>query len=483
MEQNNLKKSAIANTIWKLMERFLAQGISFVVAIVIARILDPDDYSVVSIVTIFFTFANLLISSGLNTALIQKKDADSEDYATVFSISLVISIVIYIALFFLAYPISRLYGKPVLVPIFHIMGLILPVDALKSIVCAKVSSDLLFKKFFFATLGGTLFSGIVGIVMAKMGFGAWALVAQQMINTIIDTVILYILVPLRLKFFFARKKFSRLFGYGWKIFVSSFIGTVYTELNPLLIGLKFSSGDLAFYTKGRSFPGLVSSVSTNTLAAVLFPVLSRKQDDKELLLKYTRLYIRVASFMAFPLMIGLAVISDSFVAVLLTEKWLPAVPYIKIFCFAFMFDMIHIGNCETIKAMGRSDIYLLIEIIKKVGYFVTIGIFVFIARSPLQLAMAYIVCTLIALIVNSIPNQVLLDYKLSNQLADIIPNLFISLLMGVGVYFVGKLQINSIVLLFIQIVVGIIVYILINVITKNQSFRYVCSSAKEFLKK
>ena len=482
MEQNNLKKSAIANTIWKLMERFLAQGISFVVAIVIARILDPDDYSVVSIVTIFFTFANLLISSGLNTALIQKKDADSEDYATVFSISLVISIVIYIALFFLAYPISRLYGKPVLVPIFHIMGLILP-DALKSIVCAKVSSDLLFKKFFFATLGGTLFSGIVGIVMAKIGYGAWALVAQQMINTIMDTVILYILVPLRLKFFFSKKKFSRLFGYGWKIFVSSFIGTVYTELNPLLIGLKFSSGDLAFYTKGRSFPGLVSSVSTNTLAAVLFPVLSRKQDDKELLLKYTRLYIRVASFMAFPLMIGLAVISDSFVAVLLTEKWLPAVPYIKIFCFAFMFDMIHIGNCETIKAMGRSDIYLLIEIIKKVGYFVTIGIFVFIAKSPLQLAMAYIVCTLIALIVNSIPNQVLLDYKLSSQLADIIPNLFISLLMGIDVYFVGKLQINTIVLLFIQIVVGIIVYILINVITKNQSFRYVCSSAKEFLKK
>lgn len=483
MSQENLKSKAISSTFWKFLERFLAQGIAFIVSICIARILVPEDYSVVSIVTIFFTFANLLISSGLNTALIQKQNADEKDYSTVLTVNLIIAVLLYVIIFLGAKPISVWYNHPLLVPIFRVMALILPVNAFKSIICAKISSDLQFKKFFFATLGGTIISGIVGILMAKMGFGAWALVAQQMTNTVIDTLILTITVPLKINLGIEKERFKSLFGYGWKILVSSLIGTIYTELNPLFIGLKFTAADLAFYIKGRSFPGLVSTVSTNTLAAVLFPVLSRKQDSKETLLKYTRIYIRMASFLAFPLMIGLAVVADNFVYVLLTEKWLPAVPYIRVFCFVFMFDMIHIGNCETIKAMGRSDIYLKIEIIKKTGYFITIGIFLLFAKSPLHIALSFVVCTIIAFIVNSIPNQSLLGYKLVNQLEDILPNLVISIIMGIIVFLVGKIYINKLVLLMLQIVVGFIVYIVASFITHNKSFKYILDTISDMKKR
>jgi len=473
MRQENLKRVVLTNTIWKLLERFLAQGISFVVSIYIARILIPEDYSVVSIVTIFFTFANLLISSGLNTALIQKKNVDKKDYSTVFTVSVIIAFIMYVVLFVLGKPISVWYDQPLLVPIFRIMTLILPVNAYKSIICAKISSDLQFKKFFFATLGGTLASGIIGIIMAIKGFGAWSLVAQQMTNAIIDTVILAILVPIKLEFKIDRERFKTLFSYGWKILVSSLIGTVYTELNPLFIGLRFTSADLAFYTKGRSFPGLISTVSTNTLSAVLFPVLSKKQDDRHALLEYTRIYIRVASYLAFPLMLGLAVVAENFIYVLLTEKWLSVVPYIRIFCIAFMFDMIHIGNCETIKAMGRSDIYLKIEMIKKIGYFITIGIFLLFAKSPIHIAFSFIVCALIALIVNSVPNRSLLGYKFRDQISDVLPNLVASIIMGGITYLVGFIKINHFVLLIVQIIVGFLVYVLISFLQKNKSLIYI----------
>lgn len=480
-KEREYKQKAVSGTIWKFLERFIAQGITLIVSLVIARILNPDDYSVVSLVAIFFTFANVIISGGLNTALIQKKHADSEDYSSVLYISIMASLVIYVGLFFLAPVIADLYQDESITLIIRIMGISLPITAIKSIWCAYISSTLQFKKFFFATLGGTIISGAVGIVMALKGFGPWALVAQQMTNTVIDTIILIAITRLKLVFKISFLKFKALFKYGWKILVSSLIATTYTETAPLIIGLKFNKTDLSFYTKGRSFPLMFSSATSNTLSAVLFPFLAKEQDDREKVLYYTRKYMQLASYIVFPIMLGLFAISENFVHVILTDKWLPAVFYIRVFCICSMFDVVAIGNCETIKAIGRSGIYLIMEIIKKSLYLVTIVLFLVFAESPEIVALSSIVCTVIQIIVNTIPNKKLIGYHYRYQIIDLIFNLVISSAMCVGVFFLGYLPINKIACLIIQIVSGIAVFILLSIITKNKNFMLLVKLSKEYI--
>lgn len=478
MAEQDIKKSVVSGAIWKFAERIIAQAVSLIVSIIIARLLDPSDYGVVSIVTVFFSFANVIISGGLNTALIQKKNADKDDYNSVFTISFVVALLIYFVLFFTAPFIAQIYKQPALINIIRVLGLSLPIYALKSVVCAYVSANLQFKKFFFATLGGTLVSAVVGIAMALNGFGAWALVAQQLTNTTIDTLILFLVAKLRLSFKIVFNKAKGLVKYGYKILVSSLLGVTITQINPLFIGLKYTSADLSFYTKGRSFPETLSSSMTYTISAVLFPALSKYQDDKERLLQYTRLYMKVASFVVFPVMLGFAGIAENFVLVLLGDKWLPAVYYIQIASIATMFDVVAVGNCETIKAMGRSDVFLKIEIIKKTGYFLTLIMFLTFSNSPYVLAISMLVCTLIQVVVNSIPNRKLIGYKLKNQLADLLPNMIISVIMYFSVLLIGKCTFNSLLVLLIQIAIGGMIYFLLSLITRNKACYYLVNMLK-----
>lgn len=479
---DNLKKATITNIVWKLAERILAQVISLFVSIILARLLTPDEYSIVGIVAIFFSFANVIISGGLNTALIQKKDADAADYSSVLYLSVAVSGLIYALLFFLAPVIADIYHQALLIPIIRVMSLSLPVYAIKSVYCAYISSTLQFKKFFWSTLGGTIASAFVGVYMAINGYGAWALVAQQMTNTIIDTIILILTTKLQLvlSFSFARLKF--LFNYGWKVFISTLIGVAYNEAIPLFLGIKFAPADLSFYTKGKNFPALISTTTTSSLSAVLFPVLAKYQDDREKLLNYTRQFIRVTSYVVFPLMLGFFAVSDNFILLLLTEKWLPASYYIKVFCIVFMFEIIHVGNCETIKALGRSDIFLVMEIIKKACYFVIIALFIFLGQTPEALALSSICCTVVvATIVNSYPNRKLIGYSYRLQIADLLPNLLCAAVMCIAVSLIGRIPLATFPSLFLQIFSGVAIYILLSIITKNPSFKYVLATIKENL--
>lgn len=481
---SEVKIKAISGVIWKFLERIIAQSVSLMVSIIIARILSPDDYSVVSIVTIFFTFSNVLISGGLNTALIQKKNADEIDYSTVFFTSFAIALILYIVLFVMAPYIASVYNKPILIPVIRVMSVTLPINAIKSIVCAYVSATLQFKKFFFATISGTIASAVVGVLMAVYGFGVWALVAQQMTNATIDTLILYLSTHLKFRPVVSFQRLSSLWKYGWKVLLSSLIGTAYMEINPLFIGLRFSTSDLSFYEKGRSFPSLISSTTTNTLSAVLFPFLSKFQDDKDGLLKYTRKYISVTSYVVFPLMIGLCAVGDKFIELLLTDKWIDAVPYLRIFCVASMFDMINIGNCETIKAMGRSDIFLIMEIIKKAGYFLVIGMFLLFSDSPVILACSSLFCTVIAITVNSIPNKHLIAYSYKYQAQDLALNLISSLIMGGVVLCLGFcIPLETFPLLLVQILSGVIIYLLLSLLCKNKNMYLILEILLQYIKR
>ena len=481
--EGNLKNRAIFSTFWKFAERILAQLVSLIVSIIIARILMPSDYAVVSMVTVFFAFANVIISGGLNTALIQKKDADPLDYSSVLWVSLGISVVVYFILFISAPAIANLYHQPMLVAVIRVMSLILPVCVIKSIWCAYVSSALQFKKFFFATLGGTVLSGVIGVIMALKGFGAWALIAQQMTNILIDTVILILTTRIGIVLKVSYSKIKALFGYGWKLLVSSLVGTVYTNLSPLVIGIKYTPNDLSFFTKGESIPSVISSTSVHTLSAVLFPVIAKCQDDKKRVLECTRMFMRIGSFLLFPVMLGFFAVSDNLITVLLTEKWLTASYYVKIFCLTTMFDVVCIGNCETIKAIGRSDIYLKIEILKKTSYFVVLFAFIFFSNTPEIMVLSYIVCTVIQIVVNSIPNRRLINYRYKQQIADLMPSLLCSVAMCIVVSLVGLLPLNVYALLALQIVTGIGVYSALTFIFNRNTFKYVIVTAKSLVKK
>ncbi len=485
MEQNaeNIKNKAVHGVVWKFMERILAQLVSMVVAIILARMLTPGDYSVVGIVVIFFNFANVIISGGLNAALMQKKEADAEDYSTVLHISVLASVVLYGVLFLCAPLIADLYGQPILISVIRIMALSLPIYAIKSVLCAYVSANLQFRKFFFSTIGGTLISAVVGIYMAQKGYGPWALVAQQLTNTAIDTLILFLTTRMGIVLRISFTKFKTLFAYGWKVLMTSLLTTTYTEVIPLFIGIRFTPTDLSFYTKGKGFPELASSTVTNTLSAVMFPVMAKFQDDKQRLLQYTRRFMRVASYISFPVMLGFFAVSDTFVSVVLTDKWLPAAFYIRIFCISSMFDMIHSGNASTIKAMGRSDIFLIMEIIKKSCYFVIIACFMFLSGRPQILAFATILCTVVAIVVNCVPNRSLIGYGFRQQAMDLLPNLIIAGIMCGVVLLVGTLSLALPVMLLLQIAVGAAVYIVLSIITRNDNFFYVWQMVKSYVKR
>lgn len=483
VSKSQLKKSAFTGMLWKMAERIGAQMVTLLISVILAVLLTPEDYSIVSIVTVFFAFCNVFVVGGFNTALIQKKNADEKDYASVLTVSVAISAALYIIVFFAAPWIADLYAKPLLVPVFRVMGITLIIDAVKAVVYAYVSNQLQFKKFFFSTLIGTLASAVVGVTMAVGGLGPWALVAQKMVSSLADTLVLTLSSKFRVRLQVSFSRIKGLFGYGWKIFLSSLISTTYEQINPLIIGLRFTAVDLSYYTKGQSFPQALYYAMDGAFSSVLFPVMSKVQDDLSAVLNYTRRFIRTASYVIFPAMIGFMAVSDSFVRVLLTEKWMGASIYIKIFCLTNMFNIIQNGNLQTIRAIGRSDIVLKLEIIKKSLYFAVILAAVFLAQKPEHLALAMIINTGIATVVNTAPNRKLIGYKYRAQIADILPNLLLASVMGVAVYALGYLHVGNALKLVIQICGGGAFYVLLSIVTGNKSFRYLLQMAKQFVLK
>ena len=482
-EKLDIKNKAASGIFWKGLERVSAEFVSTVVAIILARILMPEDYSVVSIVAIFFAFCNVFISGGLNTALIQKKDADIVDYSTILITNLFFASVLYVAMFFTAPLIARLYKKELLVPVIRVMALTFFINGIKAVVSAKVTSELKFRKFFLATFIGTAVSAVVGIVMAVKGFGAWALVAQQMTNAFIDTLLLWISSKYRFVFKFSKRKFKSLFGYGGKLMLSSITDTVYNQVKPLIVGIRFSAVDLAYYNKGENYPKLISQITSDTLSSSLFPVMSKIQDDKERVLSMTRRFMQISSYLIFPMMLGFLAVAEKFTVILLTEKWLPIVPFLIIFCISHMFKPIQASNLQAIRAIGRSDMILKLEIIKKTCNYVIILLFVLFSDSPVLLAISGIITAVLASAINMTPNRKLIGYGYRMQIIDLLPNFLTAAVMCTAVYFMNYIQMNVYLLFVLQVFTGAAIYLILSLITKNKNLFYLFDYAKDLLSK
>lgn len=446
--------------IWKLLERFGVLGTQFLLQIVLARILNPEDYGVLSIMVIFTTLANVFIQNGFNTSLIQNKDVTEEDYSSVFWVSLFITVIVYGILFFAAPVIADFYDMPSLIKPFRVLCLVLFPGAYNSIQLAKVSRELDFRKVFYSNMVGIIIAGGIGIVVALMGGGLWALVIQTLLNVAIACIVMMFTVQWKPQFVLNFERIKILFSYGWKLLASGLLDTLYQNLQSLVIGKKYNAVTLAFYERGKQFPQYGINAINSAVQSVLLPAMSAEQDDLLKVKEMTRKSVAISSFLLFPMMAGLAAVSPTLVSLLLTDKWLPCVPYMQICCISFAFYPIYSSHLQAMKAVGRSDIFLKLEIAKKIVGITMLLVAVFCFSTPLAIALTGVISIPFDIFINALPNKKLIRYNYSEVIKDIMPPLVISVIMFLVVECIRLLHWGNLATLCVQIIVGIFVYMI-----------------------
>lgn len=472
--QENIKKNAVSGVVWMYGERIVAQVVSLVVATIIARILDPEHYGIIAIANVFITICNAFVVTGLGESLVQKKDSDELDFSSIFYVNISLAIILYAIVFVSAPLISSFYdGKyPELVSVSRVMGLRLIIAAINSVQRAKVSKEMSFQKFFWVTLFGTIVSAVVGIVMAYRGFGVWALVAQYMTNSTIDTVMLFLFIRWIPKLQFSMQRVKPLVKYGWKILASSLLSTVYNELRSLLIGKRYMSQDLAFYEKGNTYPKIIVNNLNSAISSVLFPVMSKIQDDTEAVRSVLRKALKATSFLVFPAIAGLALVAEPLVRLLLTEKWLPAVPYLQMMCVVYAILPLSQANLQCITSQGHSAKYLWITFVKRgLGIALLAAVF---RISVKWIAISQLTSSVIDYFIDMMACGKYIRYSVWTQLKDLLPNFVLTLVMGSSVWLIGCLlsNVGDLVCVVCQAAVGVAVYALGASIFKIETYCY-----------
>ncbi len=480
---DNRSGKAASSLLFKLIESFGMQGIAFVVSMVLARLLDPADYGVLGMLTVFIAFSQVFVQSGLNTALIQKKDTDEEDFSSAFWFSLGVAMGLYLLLFALAPLIAAMMHRPEVAPVLRVLALVLLPGALVAIQGAAVARRMLFRKMMLCSLLATVLSGAVGIIMAHSGMGYWALVAQQLTNQVSLAILLLIFVPWRPSLRFAWHRVTALLRYGWKLLVSGILETGYVNLRSLVIGLKYDEAALGYFTRGKQFPELVMNAVNGSIQSVMLPVLSEEQDDLTRMKQMMRRSVKVSSFVVLPLMAGLAAVAAPMVTLLIGDKWLPCVPFLQICCIDFAFYPIHTANLQAINAMGRSDVFLKLELIKKSYGVIILLIALFCFDTPLAIAWGAALSTVLSAFVNASPNRKLLSYGYLEQMKDILPSVLCALTMFALVWLMNRLPLVPIALLPLQILAGVLIYLILSLLTRNDSLPYLLEMGKKLLRR
>ena len=473
------QKSVFYNLFWRFAERCGAQVVSLVVSLILARLLAPEAYGTIALAMVFINILQVFVDSGMGTALIQKKDADDLDFSSVFYFNIAACLVLYAGLFLAAPSIAQFYGDPALTALVRALSLTVVVSGVRNIQQSYVSRHLLFKRFFFSTIGSTLASAVVGIAMAYAGFGVWALVGQSLSNVVTGTIILWATVPWRPRRMFSWQRLKGLLSFGWKLLVSSLLDTGYNNLRSLIIGKLYSSANLAYYNQGDKLPNLVITNINTSIDSVLLPTMANEQDDPARVRSMTRRAIKTSTYIMAPLMMGLAACAEPLIRLMLTEKWLPCVPFLRIFCITYMFWPIHTANLNAIKALGRSDLFLKLEIVKKI-----VGLTILLCtmwHGVMAMAYSLLLSSVLSQIINTWPNRKLLRYHYLNQLADILPALLLACAMGLAVYCIQFLGWGDLPTLCVQVPVGAALYLAGSALLRLDSFLYLKSTAEKLL--
>lgn len=481
MEEVNGNK-VIKGLTWTFAERIMSQLVSTVVTIILARILDPAHYGIISIVTVFISICDVFVTSGFNSAVVQKKNVTETTFNSAFIISFTISIVLYIVLFVSAPLIAEFYNITELIAVIRVMGLRLPLAAYNSLQQAEIQRSMKFKKFFIRTLVGTIISAFVGIGLALFGFGVWALVGQYLTNSIVNSIMLQVLGNWKPSLKFSLKEAKEIYSFGWKVLLTNLAFTLQNDIKSLVIGKVFSASDLAYYDQGKKFPSLLVTNINSSINKVMLPAYSKKQDNLLELKNMLRKSIKVGMFMLAPILVGFALVSENFVQLILTDKWLFAVPYMQIFCFVYLTRPLESSCHQALLAIGRSGTVLKIIINIQIFSFITLIVAVFIFKSVLWIAVGSLLSTLVSLTGFMLMTWKYIGYSLREQLQDILPTIIVALIMGGVVLSVSHLGETILATFIIQILSGAITYILLSYIFKLQAFEYIKKKLISILK-
>lgn len=465
------RSKIVSSFAWKLLERFLSQAISLTVTIFLARILLPEEFGIIAILLVFIELANVIIDGGLCTALIQKKDTDDIDFSTITYFGLALAITLYIIFFYGVPFIAHFYDNDLLIPVLRVLSLNLIFNSFNAVQRAYISKHMLFNKLFYCNIGATIASGATGILMAYKGFGVWALVGQQIVGQVTLTFIMWFTIKWRPLLVFSPKRFRPLFDYGWKILLSNMIICIYENIRSLIIGKIYLPTALAYFDRGKQFPSLIMSNVNTSLQTVLLPSFADIQDNKARVKQLMKRSIELTNFIILPLLTGLLVMAEPLVRLILTDVWIEAVPFLQIFCIAFMTMPIQSSNMSAIKALGYSSITLKIEIIKKI--LETIILIISFCINIYAVAWGIVVYNFICIAINLYPCKKLLNYGIIEQIRDTIPYAMISAIMGISIYGLSLLECPIGWLLIGQIVLGLIVYISLNALTETHCYIYI----------
>ncbi len=456
----SLEKQTLKGVSWSAVERISFQGITFIIQIVLARHLTPNDYGVVAMLAIFLQIAQVFIDSGFANALIKKQDCTESDFSTVFFYNLGIAILLYVILFFLAPGVAGFYNTPLLVPLLRVLSLTLIFNALSIVQQTILVKKVDFKSQSIVTFSSALISGAIGIYYACNGLGPWALVIQQLSNSILRSILYFIVVRWSPGLVFSANSFRYVFDFGSKLLVSTLIDVAYKNLYKLIIGKKFLDSDLGYYTKSEEFATFPSSNAANIISRVSFPILSKIQDDDERLSRTYRSIIGYSSWLIFPMMIGLLAVSEPFVLTFLKESWSGMVPILRILCLDWMLDFLCVINLNLLFVKGRTDLVLKLQVVKKI---IALGIlFLSIPFGLVGMCWGRVIYSVIAVCINTYYTKRLIGLGLGKQMRDIIPYIVASAIMGVAVYWVSSLTTSNVMNLIFGIALGIIVYSIIS---------------------
>lgn len=456
----NLRQKTKSGLLWSSVERFSNQGVQFLFSIILARLLAPEDYGIVAMVVIFFAIAQTFVDSGFSNAIVRKKDRTESDLSTCFYFNIFVGLGFYILLFLCSPFIAGFYDQPILSPIVKISGLTVLINSLCIVQQAQFTIRIDFKTQAKVTLTSTVISGILGILLAYLGYGVWALVWQGVTGSFVRMILFWILSKWRPRESFSKDSFHYLFGYGSKLLASGLLDTTYNNIYPIVIGKFYSPAQLGNFSRAQGWASLPSSNITGILQRVTFPVLTEMQDDNERLATNYRKLLRLSAFVVFPLMMLLAAVASPLVRVVITSKWDACVPYLQIICFAMMWYPIHAINLNLLQVKGRSDLFLRLEIIKKV-----VGVCVMCVTIPLGVtAMCFgmVFTSINALFINTYYTGKLINVGYLTQMKDLLPIIFISLLVGACAYASTWLFSTEWIKLFMAVVIGGIMYLILS---------------------
>lgn len=475
------RKNILNGFFWRFAERCGAQGVLSVVSVILARLLAPEAYGTIALITVFTGILQIFVDGGMGNALIQKKDADDLDFSSVFYFNVAVCLLLYAAMFFAAPFIASFYRDPGLIPLIRVLSLTLIISGIKNVQQAYVSRTMQFRRFFAATLAGTAGAAVLGVSMALMGFGVWALVAQQVLNITVDTIVLWMTVKWRPKWMFSVERLKGMLGYGWKLLVSGLLDRVYNELRQLIIGKMYSPSDLAYYNQGEQYPRfLVANINTS-IDSVLFPAMSDRQGSPSEVRGMMRRSIKTSAYIMAPLMTGTIAASVPLIRLLLTERWLSCAPFLQVFCVTYMFYPIHTANLNAIKAMGRSDLFLKLELLKKaIGM---AALLLSVRFGVLAMAYSLLAASVAGQFINSWPNRTLLNYSYFDQIKDIMPAVSLAVGMGICISLVPRLALPDAVTLLLMAALGGILYIGGSWLFKLDAFEYILNILKPAVRK